>query len=210
LRQFASYGGVAIWATWAYCRGSGFVQQNMQCDAVIVTVASAEDPPGDILHRLEGFCGSNSAITIFLERAGRIGTLRSKMHYELYRFFYRVLRARGIRFGNFSLIPRKHLSLSDRGFRIHGELGMEFVNLVIHGFSALFASYELAARLVVGTGSLSLEMLLPIVCVASIEWFTHFPISGWTTPALVLLLLVMVELVTAAFSIGLFRHDEPE
>lgn len=205
-----------------------FIQQNVRCDAVIVMDADGEDRPADIPRLLEAFCASNSAVTIFVERGRRIETLAFKLYYQIYRFFHFLLTGRGIRFGNFSLIPAEHLASivaypelwnhyaaailrsklsystirGDRGFRIHGESRMNFVSLVIHGLSALFASYEVVStRLLVGTGLISLLTLSLVVGVVSVASFTHLRISGSATLALALLLLVTLELVTAAFSI---------
>src|SRR5204862_5717619 len=122
----------------------------------------------DIPRLVEAFCASTLPITVFVERGRRIESLAFKAYYQIYRFFHFLLTGRGIRFGNFSLMPTEHLASivafpelwnhyaaavhksrlaystvrGDRGSRLRGESRMNFVSLVIHGLSSLLASYE--------------------------------------------------------------------
>jgi hypothetical protein len=205
-----------------------FIQQNVPCDAVIVMDADGEDRPSDIPRLIHAFRASNSAETIFVERGRRIESLVFKTYYQIYRFFHYLLTGRGIRFGNFSLIPAEHLASivafpelwnhyaaavlrsglpystirGDRAYRLRGESKMNFVSLFIHGLSALFASYEVVStRLLVGTGVFSAVALFFIISVVMARSVTHFAVSGWVTGAAALLLVITFELVTAAFSI---------
>jgi len=205
-----------------------FIQQNVPCDAVIVMDSDGEDRPADIPRLLKAFCASNSAVTIFVERGRRIENFTFKTYYQLYRFFHFLLTGRGIRFGNFSLMPAEHLESivafpelwnhyaaavlrsrlpystirGDRGYRLHGKSRMDFVSLVIHGLSALFASYEVVStRLLVGTGIISAVTLSVILSLFSIRVFTHFRVSDWATLTGALFLFITFDLVTAMFSI---------
>lgn len=205
-----------------------YIQQNMACDAVIVMDADGEDRPAEIPRLVEAFHTSTQPMTIFAERGRRVESLAFKIYYQIYRFFHFLVTGRGIRFGNFSLMPAEHLASivgfpelwnhyaaavvksrlpystirADRGLRLRGKSRMNFVSLVIHGLSALFASYEVVStRLLVGTAVLSLVAFLLFVCVVSIRLFTHLAIPGWATIVGGLLLLMAVELLAAALGI---------
>lgn len=205
-----------------------FIQQNVPCDAVIIMDADGEDRPADIPRLLNAFRASSSTRTIFVERGRRIEGLAFKTYYQIYRFFHFILTGRGIRFGNFSLMPAEHLASivafpelwnhyaaavlrsrlpystlrGDRGYRLRGESRMNFVSLFIHGLSALFVSYEVVStRLLVATGVISALTLLVIFSVVLLHSLAHFSVSGWITELGALSLLITLELVTAAFSI---------
>jgi polyisoprenyl-phosphate glycosyltransferase len=205
-----------------------YIQQNIPCDAVIVMDADGEDRPAEIPRLIEAFRRSTSPTTVFVERGRRMDSLMFKTYYLVYRFFHSLVTGRGIRFGNFSLMPAEHLASivafpelwnhyaaavlksrlpystirADRGYRLRGESRMNFVSLVIHGLSALFASYEVVStRLLVGTGLMSLLAFVLVVCIVSIRLFTHLIIPGWAAIFGGLLLLMAFQLVPAALSI---------
>lgn len=205
-----------------------YIQQNIPCDAVIVMDADGEDRPTEVPRLVEAFCASTSPVTIFVERGRRMESLAFKSYYVVYRFFHFWLTGRGIRFGNFSLMPAEHLASivaypelwnhyaaavlksrlpyttirADRGFRLHGQSRMNFVSLVIHGLSALFASYEVVStRLLVGTGVLSLLSLLLLAGVVFTRLFTRWTIPGWASVLGGLIVVLAFELLAAALSI---------
>jgi hypothetical protein len=79
---------------------------------------------------------------------------------------------------------------------------MNFVSLVIHGLSALFASYEVVStRLLVGTGILSLLSLVLLVGVVFMRFFTRLAIPGWASILGGLIVVLAFELLAAALSI---------
>jgi hypothetical protein len=205
-----------------------YIQQNVPCDAVIVMDADGEDRPADVPRLVEAFFASPLPVTVFAERGRRIESLAFKSYYQIYRFFHFLLTGRSIRFGNFSLMPVEHLASivafpelwnhyaaavlksrlpystirADRGSRLRGQSRMNFVSLVIHGLSALFASYEVVStRLLVGTGLMLLLTFALLVSVVSIRLFTQLAIPGWATVVVGLLLLVAFESLATALSI---------
>lgn len=205
-----------------------YIEQNVPCDAVIVMDADGEDRPVDVPRLVEAFCTSTSPVTIFVERGRRMESLAFKAYYQVYRFFHFLVTGRGIRFGNFSLMPAEHLASivaypelwnhyaaavlksrlpystirADRGFRLRGQSRMNFVSLVIHGLSALFASYEVVStRLLVGTGVMSLLSLVLLMGVVFMRLFTPLVIPGWASILGGLLVVLAFELLAAALSI---------
>ena len=149
-----------------------------------------------------------------------------------------MLTGRTIRFGNFSLLPRQHLDSivafpelwnhyaaavlkanlpyttirADRGKRLRGKSKMGFVGLVIHGLSALFASYEIVStRLLVGTAFLGFAFCCLLVVVAGVRLFTDLAIPGWATFTGGLLFVLVTQsiatLLTIIFSVMMSRNN---
>jgi polyisoprenyl-phosphate glycosyltransferase len=214
------------------------VQQKLPGDAALIMDADGEDRPEDIPRLVKAFEMSDSPVTVFAERGRRIESLSFKLFYGCYRLLHRVLTGRTIRFGNFSLLPRQHIDSivaypelwnhyaaavlkarfpyttlrADRGKRLHGNSKMSFVGLVVHGLSALFASYEVVStRLLVGTAFLGLAFLFLMLAVVAIRLFTHLAIPGWATFAGGLLAVLLTQsiaaLVTIIFSVMMSRNN---
>jgi polyisoprenyl-phosphate glycosyltransferase len=215
-----------------------YVQQNLPGDAVVVMDADGEDLPEDIPRLVEAFETCPGPVTVFAERGRRIETIAFKLFYGCYRLLHRMLTGRGIRFGNFSLLPREHINSivaypelwnhyaaavlkarlpyttirADRGKRLRGKSQMNFVGLVIHGLSALFASYEIVStRLLVGTAILGFTFFCLLLVVAGIRLFTHLAIPGWATFTGGLLFILVTQsiaaLLTIIFSVMMSRNN---
>jgi glycosyltransferase involved in cell wall biosynthesis len=215
-----------------------YVQQKLEGDVVIVMDADGEDRPQDIHRLIEVFEGSDSPITIFAERGRRVESLSFKLFYGGYRLLHRMLTGRNIRFGNFSLLPWEHVNSivaypelwnhyaaavlkarlpyatvrADRGERLGGKSKMNFVSLVIHGLSALFASYEVVStRLLLCTAFLALAFSCLILAVVGIRLFTHLAIPGWATFTVGLLFILVTQsiatLLTIVFSVMMNRNS---
>ena len=77
---------------------------------------------------------------------------------------------------------------------------MDFVSLVVHGLSALFANQE-----IVGTRLLVLDLLItagPLLLiggVAAIRLFTNLAIPGWATFTMGLLFVLVSQSLIASF-----------
>lgn len=205
-----------------------YIHEKIPCEAVIVMDADGEDRPIEIPRLIQSYRESTAPATIFVERGRRIESLTFKAYYQIYRFFHRLLTGRGIRFGNFSLMPAEHLTSivafpelwnhfaaavlqarlpyftirADRGSRLRGKSKMNFVSLVIHGLSALFASYEVVStRLLAATAILFTVTLTLLVSVVLVKLLTNLAIPGWATITGGLLLLMGFELLTTTISI---------
>jgi glycosyltransferase involved in cell wall biosynthesis len=215
-----------------------YVQQKLPADAVVVMDADGEDRPEDIHRLVDAFESSPTPVTVFAERGRRIETFSFKLFYACYRLLHRVLTGRNIKFGNFSLLPRRHIDSivaypelwnhyaaavlkarlpyigirADRGKRLSGNSKMSFVGLVVHGLSALFASYEVVStRLLVGTAVLGFAFFLLLVVVVGVKLFTHLAIPGWATFTGGLLFILMTQsiaaLLTIVFSVMMNRNS---
>ena len=55
------------------------------------------------------FRASDRPVTVFAERGRRVESFSFKLFYGVYRLLHWMLTGRTIRFGNFSLLPRRHI-----------------------------------------------------------------------------------------------------
>jgi polyisoprenyl-phosphate glycosyltransferase len=215
-----------------------YVQHIIPEGAVLVMDADGEDRPEDIPRLVAAAEAMDRPFTVFAERGRRIESLMFRCFYGCYRFLHRLLAGRDIRFGNFSLLPREHLERivaypelwnhyaaavlkarlpyitvrADRGKRFQGRSQMSFVSLVIHGLSALFASYEVVStRLLVGTIVLSVLFCCLLAVVVGIRLFTHLAIPGWATSTSGLLFVLVTQsfaaVLTIIFSVMMSRNN---
>lgn len=202
-----------------------YVRDHYSGDAVVVMDADGEDRPEDIPKLIAAMQSARIPAAVFARRGRRFESIAFRVFYQLYRILHRVVTGRGIRFGNFSILPWSHLESlvafpelwnhyaatvlksrlpyleiqSDRGMRLAGHSKMNFVSLVVHGLSALFANQE-----IVGTRLLMLNMLLAflftlaLATVLAIKALTPLAIPGWATTAFGLLLVLLGESFVAS------------
>jgi polyisoprenyl-phosphate glycosyltransferase len=205
-----------------------YVQENIPGDAALIMDADGEDRPEDIPRLVEAFRASDRPVTVFAERGRRVESFSFKLFYGVYRLLHRMLTGRTIRFGNFSLLPRRHIDSivaypelwnhyaaavlkaripyttvrTDRGKRLRGKSQMSFVSLVIHGLSALFAGYEVVStRLLVGTTLLGVAFFFLLLAVLAVRLFTHLAIPGWATFTGGLLFVLVTQSAAALITI---------
>lgn len=203
-----------------------YIQQNWKGDAVVVMDADGEDRPEDIPTLLEAMRKAERPTAVFAERGRRLESLTFRLFYRCYSIMHRVFTGRDIRFGNFSVLPLSQLESlvvfpelwnhysatflrsrlpytrvrCDRGVRLAGQSRMNFVSLVIHGLSALFANQE-----VVGTRLLLMMMLstmglfLLIGAVVALRLLTELVIPGWATLSIGLLLVLVGQSLVGCF-----------
>jgi polyisoprenyl-phosphate glycosyltransferase len=164
-----------------------YIQEHIACDAVVVMDADGEDRPEDIPRLLATFEQSPAPVAVFARRGRRVEGWVFKSFYALYRGLHVLLTGRGISFGNFSVLPRQHLTslvcypelwnhyaaavinsrlpwttiVADRAARAAGESKMKFTALVMHGLSALFAYQEtVSTRILIGSAGLCAVLFL--------------------------------------------------
>lgn len=191
--------------------GLAYLQQHWKGDAVVVMDADGEDRPEDIPKLIEAMQNAERPTAVFAERGRRLEGLTFRLGYRCYSMLHRMFTGRDIRFGNFSVLPWTHLDSlvvcpelwnhysatflksrlpyirvrCDRGRRLAGESRMNFVSLVIHGMSALFANQEVVGtRLLLLAVFTTLTFLLLLVAVAGIKLLTQVAIPGWAAIAL--------------------------
>ena len=130
-----------------------------------------------------------------------------------------------MRVGNFSAIPRGRLASlvvvselwnhyaaaafksrqpsvsipTERAKRLHGRSQMNFINLVIHGLSALSVYSEIVGvRLLVASLIMIFLSLLGIVTTVAVRASTDWAIPGWATYTAGILLVVLLQAVMLA------------
>jgi len=202
------------------------IQQHWTGDAVVVMDADGEDRPEDIPVLLNAMRKADHPTAVFAERGRRLESMAFRLMYRCYSFLHRIFTGRDIRFGNFSVLPWSHLDSlvvcselwnhysatflksrlpyirlrCDRGRRLAGESRMNFVSLVTHGLSALFANQE-----VVGTRLLLMTMLtagsffLLIGAMVGVKLFTHLTIPAWVAITSGLLFLLLGQFLVGCF-----------
>ena len=202
------------------------IQQHWTGDAVVVMDADGEDRPEDIPALLGAMRNAGHPTAVFAERGRRLESLAFRLMYRCYSLLHRVFTGRDIRFGNFSVLPWSHLDSlvvcpelwnhysatflksrlpyirvrCDRGRRLAGESRMNFVSLVTHGLSALFANQEVVGtRLLLMTIVSTLSFFLLIGAVVGVKFFTQLAIPGWAAITIGLLFLLLGQFLVGCF-----------
>lgn len=202
------------------------IQQHWTANAVVIMDADGEDRPEDILVLLHAMRKADHPTAVFAERGRRLESIAFRLMYRCYSFLHRIFTGRDIRFGNFSVLPWSHLDSlvvcselwnhysatflksrlpyirvrCDRGRRLAGESRMNFVSLVTHGLSALFANQE-----VVGTRLLLMNMVtagcffLLIGAMVGAKFFTHLTVPAWVAITSGLLFLLLGQFLVGCF-----------
>lgn len=202
------------------------IREHWQGDAVVVMDADGEDRPEDVPVLVNAMTKADPPAVVFAERGRRLESITFRFSYRCYSLLHKVFTGRDIRFGNFSVLPWTHLDglvvspelwnhysatvlksrlpyirvRCDRGRRLAGESRMNFVSLVTHGMSALFANPE-----VVGTRLLLLTILtttilfLMIGISIAVRLFTQTPIPGWAVITLGLLVVLGGQFLIGCF-----------
>jgi len=142
--------------------------------------------------------------------------------YALYRWTHRVLTGIPVRVGNFSVIPfrlvRRLVVVSElwnhyaaavfkarlprasvpteRAQRLAGKSRMNFVDLVMHGLSALSVHAELVGvRLLVVTAIVVSVMLFALLATLGLRVFTPLTMPAWTSTAVGVVLILMIQVL---------------
>jgi glycosyltransferase involved in cell wall biosynthesis len=192
-------------------------------DAVVIMDADGEDRPEDIPALLEKFKDEGNSKIIFAERLKRSENMIFKILYKLYRLVHKILTGIPVKVGNFSIIPAVHLPTltvtsemwnhytasvyqtriprstvpTIRGKRLAGKPKMNFVNLVMHGLSAISVfSDVVGVRLFIASFLLIMALLFLLVIVICIRFFTNLAIPGWATFVSGLILVGIFQVFT--------------
>jgi polyisoprenyl-phosphate glycosyltransferase len=209
--------------------GLSHVFETKSADAVVIMDSDGEDRPGDLIQLIEAFAGQKEPQVIFAARVKRSESWLFRVCYQFYRALHFFLTGYGIRFGNFSLVPRALLGRlvvdpnlwlhfaatvvasripyttipTRRGVRLHGKSKLNLPSLVIHGIAAISCYNELVGvRLIFCSLGLSVILTSLIAAVVLIRLATIWAIPGWATFAVGVLLILLVEafLMVVAFS----------
>lgn len=205
--------------------GLAYVEQHIACDAVVVMDGDGEDAPADVPRLIEAARAGSEVV--FAERTRRAEGALFRALYLGYRAAHRLLTGRGVRIGNFSIVPRAALhrlvAVSElwnhyagavvrsripyrtlptyRRARIAGKSHMSFVALVTHGLSAMAVQVDvIGVRLLVATSLCCIGMALTLAAVLGIKLFTRLAIPGWASTMSMLLAVLMAQ--TALLLLG--------
>ena len=205
--------------------GLCYLLQHGVADALMVMDADGEDKPEDIGKLFAAMQQEGKPVAVFAERGRRFESLSFQFLYHCYRVMHRCLTNRDIRFGNFSVLPWSYLQSlatfpelwnhyaatviksrlpyvrvrSDRAKRLAGRSRMNFVSLVVHGLSALFANQEVVGtRLLVVNLLMILGLIIGVCTVFAVKFFTHLAIPGWATTTMGLLLILIGQSLIAS------------
>jgi glycosyltransferase involved in cell wall biosynthesis len=201
--------------------GLSHVFETKSADAVVVMDSDGEDRPGDLIQLIESFASQEEPQVIFAARAKRSETLLFRICYQLYRALHFFLTGYGIRFGNFSIVPRSLLGRlvvdpnlwlhfaatvvssripyttipTQRGIRLYGKSRLNLISLVIHGIAAISCYNEIVGvRLIFCSLGLSAILTSLIMAVVLIRLATPWAIPGWATFSVGVLLILLVEI----------------
>jgi polyisoprenyl-phosphate glycosyltransferase len=206
-----------------------WIEQNASADAVIVMDGDGEDLPEDIPALLDRAAETRLNSVVFAERGKRMDGLVFRALYLCYRTAHRLLTGRGIRFGNFSVIPFRFLRRMttmpelwghyaaavlnaripysmvrvNRGHRLRGATKMSLEALILHGLAAVAVYQAVSVRVLIGSAALAGFFTLLAAVTAALH------IQGWTAIAgicLVLTCIIAFNAILYVFTSLSFRH----
>jgi len=174
--------GLGIYS--AIAIGLTFLYSETVCEAVVVMDADGQDRPQDVPELLRKFREENRRKIVFAARTRRSESVLFRLCYHGYRGLHRLLTGVSVRTGNFSILPFSSLaSLSvvaelwnhysaavfrsrlpyttipaPRGNRTLGDPRMNFLQLVLHGLSALSVYAEVIGLRVLVAASVLLAL----------------------------------------------------
>ena len=187
---------------------------------IVVMDSDGEDDPKDIPALIARCEETGRRAMIFAERTKRSESLVFRVFYHLYRLAHRILTGRGVRVGNFSVIPRRRLESlvatselwnhyaaaaftsrqpfetipTQRAKRLDGRSKMNFVALVTHGLSAISVySDTIGVRLLIATMvMMGLDVGL-LLLTLGVRLATNLAIAGWATTVFGVLLIILLQ-----------------
>ena len=204
-------------------------------DGVIVMDSDGEDRPEDIA-KIIGFAQTDTYSSIvFAKREKRTEGSSFKLLYKFYKFIFKALTGQHIDFGNFSFIPKSLLLRvvsipelwnhysggiikskipyssigTDRGVRYHGTSKMNFQNLILHGLSSISIYMDVVSvRLLMVAFICSFLVILGLLLILYLAWFTTLPIPGWSSMTGLLLINILAIFILTTFLILLFQLNQ--
>jgi len=222
----------------AIAAGVAYVAANLNAKAIVIMDSDGEDQPQSIPPLLEELSkGSNDAVVA--ERRKRSETLGFRTFYIVYRFFFKMMTGRVIRFGNFTALSMRsikrlaamqelwvHVAASlmvsrlrvgkvatDRGKRYAGRSQMNFVSLALHGLRSIMVFAEdvlvRVGLFCVVLAAISIALLGLSVTLKTVGFAT----PGWFSIAVGILLLILMQAGVLTFVTlmisGLIRSAPP-
>ena len=194
-------------------------------DAIVVMDGDGEDLPADAIRLIQRAQETGNSEVIFAERSRRSESLLFRVFYHLYRLIHVVLTGKGIRVGNFSIMPKElvgglvvepnlwnHYAAAvfnsrlpratiptTRGKRLYGKPQLNFTALVVHGLSAIACYSEIiGVRVLLVSLIVSSVLVLGIAATVVIRFATDLAIPGWATTVVGILMVVLLQIVSLA------------
>jgi hypothetical protein len=204
------------------------------CAPVVVMDADGEDRPEDVPALWDAFQKSGGRKVVFAARMKRMEGAAFRIGYHCYRFLHWLLTGVAVRVGNFSICPWHvvqqltvrpelwnhyaaciyHSNISydmlplDRGVRISGKSKMRFVNLAIHGLSAISVFTDRVAIRMLVAAAVTLGGLCMGLAAA-----VHRGLPGVTLVLLGGLILLAFQTLLVILAIALYslaRRSSPQ
>jgi glycosyltransferase involved in cell wall biosynthesis len=202
------------------------IHTNLPCAAVVVMDGDGEDRPRDVPRLIDEYRRHGQRTIIFAERAKRLEKIGFRLSYWLYRTSHWLLTGVRVRVGNFSILPWQaverlvivseiwnHYAAAiirarlpyltvpmDRGRRMTGESKMNFVALLVHGFSSISVfSDVVSTRLLVAASALTALLAALTVTVAVVSWSAHLVVPFWAACVCGVSLLILTQAVIGSF-----------
>ena len=196
-------------------------------DAVLVMDADGEDSPR-FIDKLIAAAGTREDFCIVAQRRKRSENLTFKLSYLVYKLIFKLLTAKQIDFGNFSLFSRSYarrivrvadlwnnlpaavlrskLPIQtvpvDRAKRYAGKSKMNFTSLVVHGFSGISVYADtIFVRLLFQTIVLFAlsAVLISVVLILRI-FYPQLATPGWATTVSFGMLIILVQALSVTLS----------
>src|SRR5688500_1400287 len=203
------------------------IEEKVPCQAVVVMDADGEDKPEDAIRLIEQYRRGDQEKVIFAQRTKRSENLLFRVSYFIYRRLYKALTGQEIRIGNFSIIPHQLLTQivvvseiwnhyssgilkaripheyipTDRSNRLAGASRMNYVQLVVHGLSAISIYGDvIGVRALMATVMLAFVSVVLIVIAIVVRSTTDLAIPGWATYVIGLSFIILLQSITISFS----------
>jgi len=192
-------------------------------DVVIVIDADGEDLPADCATLWQAH-EANPAVVVVAQRLKRTESVRFKLFYALYRWFFRLLTGKRLDFGNFSLLPASALQRLvmmpelwnhypatimksrleivrvpiNRGARFAGQSRMNFISLVNHGLAGIAAFADTAYARLLASSIVVMGFLGSAIIAGIIFRFTNeSPLPGWLALGAVAVFVALFQIIAA-------------
>jgi polyisoprenyl-phosphate glycosyltransferase len=205
--------------------GLTFLYAESACEAVVVMDADGQDRPQDVPELLRKFHEEEGRKIVFAARTRRSESVLFRLCYHLYRGLHRVLTGVSVRVGNFSIIPFSSLtSLSvaaelwnhysaavfrsrlpyttipaPRANRTVGDPRMNFLQLLLHGLSALSVYGEvIGVRLLVAASVLLVLDVGVLTATVTLQFLGTVPLPSWLLSAAWILFFLLFEVIVVS------------
>ena len=206
--------------------GLCYIREHCDCDQILIMDGDGEDNPADAVKLISASQKHSEPTIYFARRDTRSEPISFKFGYLLYRVLFRVLTGKNIKFGNFSLVPKKMLDRitgiqeiwnhyaasivfakipyievpSSRSGRIHGRPKMNFSSLILHGLSAISIFQQTVFLRLLIVSLMSLIISLAIVFIISIASL-HLDITYFIFSVFICLFFVLFNFTAIIFSL---------